>query len=333
MQKTRWAVLGPGRIAQDFVRALPNSRSGVLHAVGSSDPDRARAFADAYGAGRAALAGGYDDVLGRGDIDAVYVATVHPAHADLTIAALRAGHAVLCEKPLTPGLTETERVIAAARQSGRPLVEAFKNRFSPFARALDEIVASGEIGEPRRLEAAFGFAAPAREGRLFDPALAGGALLDVGCYPVSLAVAVAVAAGIDPRDLRLTAAEGTIGPTGVDEQATLTVGAGGFEAVVSTSIGENLTRSARLEGAAGAVEMPDAWGSRTASATELRVTRTADGRERVRTERVASVDPFAAEADALADALHTGRAETPEMPWSQSLAVARLLDEAAAALR
>jgi len=323
-------VLGPGQIAQDFVRSLPNSRAGVLHAVGSSNAQRARDFAEAHGA---AVAGTSDEVLARDDVDAVYVATVHPAHADLAIAALRAGKGVLCEKPLTPTLSETTRVIDAARETGRPLVEAYKNRFSPFARVLDEIVSDGEIGAPRRLTAEFGFRTLVRQGRLFDPALAGGALLDVGCYPISLAVAVAAAAGIDPADLRVTDVDGRIGPTGVDEHATVTVAAGGFEAVLGTSIRKTLSRSIRLEGERGIVETADAWGSRTASASELQVTGRSGLHARSRVERPAVVDPFAAEADALAVALAEGRAEAPEMPWAHSLAIARLLDDAAAALR
>lgn len=329
MQQVRWAILGPGQIAEWFATALPNSRNGVLRAVGSSDPDRARAFAEKHAVEGEALVGTASEVIGRGDIDAVYIATVHPAHADLAIAALRAGHAVLCEKPLTPTAAETARVIAAARESGRPLVEAYKNRFSPFARALDDVIASGAIGEPRRLDAAFGFRAETRSGRLFDPALAGGALLDVGCYPVSLAVSVAATAGIDPDRLAVTSADGEIGPTGVDEHARVVIAGGGFEAHLETSIRADLARGARLVGESGAVEAADVWGSREASPAELTVA-DAGG---TRTVPVPTVDPFAAEADAIADALSAGRREAPDVPWAHSVAIARLLDAWAAALR
>lgn len=329
MEQVRWGILGPGQIAGWFATALPNARNGVLRAVGSSDPERARAFAETHAGETGAFAGTASEVIGRDDVDAVYVATVHPAHADLAIAALRAGHAVLCEKPLTPTSADTARVIAAARESDRPLIEAYKNRFSPFARAFDDVVSSGAIGAPRRLTAAFGFRAETREGRLFDPALAGGALLDVGCYPVSLAVAVAAAAGIDPAALTVTSAEGEIGPTGVDEHARVVITGGGLEAHLETSIRAELPDGAHLEGDAGAVETADVWGSRTVSANELRLT-DAGG---ARLIKVATVDPFAAEADAIADALGAGRLEAPEMPWAHSLAIARLLDDWAAALR
>ncbi|MDD7928779.1 Gfo/Idh/MocA family protein [Microbacterium thalli] len=325
MTPVRWAILGPGQIAESFAAGLHATRSGSLAAVGSSDPARARAFADRYGAEHA---GGYDDVIGHPGIDAVYVSTVHPAHRALVEAALRAGRAVLCEKPLTTSEAETRQLFAVAADAGVPLVEAYKNRFSPFARMLDDIVATGEIGAARRLSASFGFRAEERTGRLFDPALAGGALLDVGGYPLSLAVQVAAAAGIAPDELRIAEARGDIGPTGVDEHATAVVAAGDFEAHIETSIRAALPRSAKLIGSSGTLRLPDAWGSRTASAEHLLI-ETGGGPQ---TRIAAVVHPFAAEADAVAALLAGGRVEADEMPGSHSVAVARLLDDWAAAL-
>lgn len=325
MTAVRWAVAGPGQIAENFVAGLRESASGVLAAVGSSDTGRARVFADRHGA---AHAGGYDEIVAHPDVDAVYVSTVHPAHRDLVEAALRAGRAVLCEKPLTTTEADTRHLLAVAAQRRVPLVEAYKHRFAPFARMLDETIAAGTIGSPLRLTASFGFRADVRAGRLFDPALAGGALLDVGGYPLSLVVQVAAAAGLDPAELRIAEARGRIGPTGVDEHATAVLVAGGFEAHVETSIRASLSRSATLVGESGTIEMPDAWGSRTASAERLLVASGGDSRTRVAPVR----NPFAAEADAVATLLAGGRLEADEMPWSHSVTVARLLDDWAAAL-
>ncbi len=344
MQTVGWAILGPGQIAQSFAEGLVASRTGRLAAVGSSDAARARAFAERFAPGGStensdgAFAGHYDAVLGRDDVDAVYIGTVHPAHAALAAAALRAGKAVLCEKPLTPTAAETDRLLAVAADADRPLVEAYKNRFSPFARELDALVGAGAVGAPRRLTASFGFASDERAGRLFDPELAGGALLDVGCYPLSLTVQVAAAAGIDPATLRLVEADGRIGPTGVDEDARAVVAAEGFEAHVSTSIRSTLPRSAEIVGTAGTIELPDAWGSRSASASTI-VVRRADASGGGTTERApeqhtaAVVHPFAAEADAVARLLDTGAREASELPWAHTRAIARLLDAWAAALR
>lgn len=322
----RWAVLGPGQIAASFVAGLRETRSGVLAAVGSSDAARARTAAERFGAG---LSGRHDEIIGRDDVDAVYVSSIHPMHRELAESALRAGHAVLCEKPLTVTSAQTAHLIATAAAAGVPLVEAYKNRFSPFARALESAVARGGIGGDLSLRASFGFRAEAREGRLFDPALGGGALLDVGGYPLALAVQVAEAAGVAPGALRIVDAAGRIGPTGVDEHARAVVTAPGFAAHVETSIRSELPRSAELVGDRGRIVLPDAWGSRLASAGELHITD--DAGERI--ERPAVVNPFAAEADAVAELLAGGRVESPAMPWAHSVAIARLLDEWAAALR
>jgi dihydrodiol dehydrogenase / D-xylose 1-dehydrogenase (NADP) len=332
MDTTRWALLGPGAISADFARALPHSQNGVLHAVGSSDPARAAAFAQQHGA---AVSGTYADILARDDVDAVYIGTVHTTHAELAIAALEAGKAVLCEKPVTPTVADTQRVIAMAREQKRPFLEAYKYRFGPLADALRAILASGEIGELQRLDAACGFAAADRTGRLFDPTLAGGAILDVGGYPVSLAVGIARWGGagdVAPDALTpvsVSAVRGQIAPEGVDEWASADVTLGSLVASVQTSIVSALPRGARLVGAEGWLDLPDILGTRTQSATRAVVHR-ADGGERV--VEVTPVDPMAAEADAVSLALAEGRLEVPEMTWAESLTVASALAAWRAAL-
>ncbi|POH70293.1 gfo/Idh/MocA family oxidoreductase [Cryobacterium zongtaii] len=318
MKTTRWAILGPGDIGGWFARALPGSAHGTLHAVGSTNAERAAAFAATYGA---PVTGTYEELLSRDDIDAVYISTVNTTHADLAVAALRAGKAVLCEKPVAPTVAEVERVLDQAAASGLPFVEAYKHRFGPFARALDAAVANREVGTSLQLVASFGFAAGQRSGRLFDPELAGGAILDVGGYPVSLAVALAAAAGVDPADLTVTVATGEVGDTGVDEHASATIAAAGFSAEAECSIVAELPRSARLSGSAGVIELADVFGSRSDSAASFLVR--ADGRDRL--VEVPTVDPFATEADAVSLALLDGRTEAPEVPWAHSRSVARLL--------
>ncbi len=319
MRDTRWAILGPGGIAGFFARALPNSATGVLHAVGSSDPGRAAAFAAAHGAD---ISGSYAEVLARDDVDAVYISTVHTGHAALALAALDAGKAVLCEKPVTPTLEETEHVLAAAASAGLPFVEAYKTRFGPFARALDAEIASGRIGTPLRVTVARGSLVETRTGRLFDPALAGGAILDIGGYPMSLVVSVAAAAGIPLDALRVTDASGLIGDTGVDEHAYARIEAPGFTADVGTAIDADLSSSARIEGNEGSVVIPDAYGGRLESVRTFTVQSSGLDAEHL---ELGTIDPFAAEADAVASALAEGRTEAPEVPWAHSRTLARLL--------
>lgn len=322
MSKTRWAVLGPGDISGYFARALPRSQYGVLHAVGSaSSPERAAAFAHRYGA---SISGTPDEILARDDIDAVYIGTVHTLHAELAIAALTAGKAVLCEKPVTPTPEATALVLAAAARSGKPFLEAFKYRFGPWAQHLQSLVQSGAIGRVQRLEAWFGFANTERIGRLFDPALAGGAILDVGGYPVSLAVAVAAWIGADIGAPTVSAVEGIIGETGVDEYAVADVGFGDFTARVGTAITRELSSTATLRGTEGTISLPNVWATREESGPLIVVQRDGEPERRV---DLTKIDPFAAEADAVSIALAEGRQQVPEMPWAQSTSVARVLED------
>ena len=316
--QTRWAVLGPGAISRDFAVGLRASRHGVLHAVGSTSVDRAEAFAAAHGA---AAFGTYDEILARDDVDAVYVGTVHTTHAALSVRALEAGKPVLCEKPASPTIDEVQRILLAAERAQRPFLEAFKTRFGPFAEALREFAAGGDLGAPVRFEGAFGFDAGVREGRLFDPSLAGGAILDVGCYPVALAIDLADAAGrpIMP-DYHSFAAE-LVG--GVDGAASAELAFGDFTAAIATSVIENLSDTGILRFTDGEVVLPDVWGSRTESPSQLIVRR--GGAERV--IEVPVVQPMGAEADALSLAIAEGRLEVPQMPWAHTRAAARVLTD------
>ncbi len=323
----RWALLGAGTIATDFADALPHARLGRLHAVAARDADRARGFADRYAA---PVAGTYAQVLERDDIDAVYIGTVHTTHAELAHAALDAGKAVLCEKPLTVTAADTEALIAHAADAGLPLVEAYKYRFGPFADRLRALVAGGELGDLVEIESELGFTAGERSGRLFDPTTAGGAILDVGCYPLSLAVGLAVVSGADLPGFRVVEASGTVGDTGVDEVAAAVLDLDGIRAHVRTAIAEDLARATRIVGTRATLEIPNVWGSRARS-TDVATLVGADGRrEHV---EVPVVQPMAAEADAVILALREGRTEAPEVPWAQSLVIARLLDAWRGALR
>jgi predicted dehydrogenase len=304
-------------ISRDFVAGLRASQHGVLQAAGSSSPERAAAFAAEHGA---EASGRYDDVLARDDVDAVYVGTVHTTHADLAIRALEAGKAVLCEKPASPAADEVERVLRTAERAGRPFLEAFKTRFGPFADALRAFAAGDELGAPLHLDAAFGFAAGSRAGRLFDPALAGGAILDVGCYPVALAVQIAAAAG-QPLDAPTLADVRADPVDGVDASASARVSIGNVSAAVAASIVRQLDRSATIRFTDGELVLPDVWGSRVRSPSSM-IVRSPDGERRI---ELPAVQPMAAEADALSLALAEGRLEVPEMPWSHTRAVARVL--------
>ncbi|NIJ04236.1 Gfo/Idh/MocA family protein [Frigoribacterium faeni] len=181
----RWGILGAGSIAGTFVDDLTGAGLTVT-AVGSRDLAKARGFADEHGVPTAH--GSYDDLVADPEVDAVYVATPHVFHEQHALLAIRAGKHVLVEKPFTVDVGEAERVLSAAREAGVVVLEAMWTRYLPQQVRLREVVASGVVGELRLLTAAHMQSLPTDpRHRLNDPALGGGALLDLGVYPVSFA--------------------------------------------------------------------------------------------------------------------------------------------------
>src|SRR5688572_32176004 len=195
--RLNWGILGTGSIAGTFAEFLPASKTGNLLAVASRAPDRAARFAREWGVPRHYAS--YEALLADPDVRAVYVSTPHPQHKQWATRAAAAGKHVLCEKPLCLNHADAAAVIDAARAHGVFLMEAFMYRCHPQTRKLIDLLRGGAIGEVRAVHAAFSFRAPFDPAsRLFNKALGGGGILDVGCYPVSMARLVAgVAAGAD----------------------------------------------------------------------------------------------------------------------------------------
>ncbi|WP_022903995.1 aldo/keto reductase [Curtobacterium sp. B8] len=337
-----WAVLGPGGIARRFLSQLPASGNGatgtvdpavggVLVAAGSSDPARAQAFADEaseHGFDDVTAAS-YDEVLADPRVDAVYVSTVHTGHAHLVLRALAAGKAVLCEKPLAPNHGTAMALADAARQAGLPLVEAYMYRFHPQTAALRDLVRDGAIGAVTHVDASFAFRAGSRTGRLFDVATAGGGILDVGGYPVTMTAAVVQAAtGVAVAEPTELTATGTLGPTGVDEWTTahLTYPSG-ITAVVRTGVRVQDENAVTVYGTRGRIVLRDPWTLGDDPTIEVS---TVD--EEPRTLSFAGAKPYALEADATTAALREGRTDAPEMTIDESLATARTLDRWRAAI-
>lgn len=240
----RWAVVATGGIASSFVADLQATDDADVVAVASRSLERARTFAAERDIPRV-----YDDVeamLADGDIDVLYVATPHPQHVRPTRAALEAGTAVLCEKPLAADATEAASLVAEARERGVLLAEAMWLRCNPLVVEARELVTDGAIGELRLITADLGFPAPYDPtSRLWAPELGGGALLDVGVYPLALARAFLPAAPT------LVGATGSLAPTGVDADATLLLDGGGVAVRLSCSLTTALSSSAALIGSEG----------------------------------------------------------------------------------
>ena len=185
----RWGVLGPGRIAPRIARALAENDRGELAAVASRDPERGRAFAERHGAGTVHTS--YEALLDDPSIDVVYIALPNGIHTEWTVRALDAGKHVLCEKPLALTVADVDAVIEAAGRNGRIAVEGFMYLHHPqTARAL-EIARSGALGDLQVVSSAFSFFLTYPNDPRLDPALGGGSLWDVGCYPVSISRRIA----------------------------------------------------------------------------------------------------------------------------------------------
>jgi predicted dehydrogenase len=206
---TNWAILGLGRIAHKFAEDLRRVPGARLWAVASTSEERAAGFARTYDVPNAF--GRYEDLVSCPGIDVVYVATPHVGHCAATLLCLENGLPVLCEKPFAMNAAEAGRMIDAARQHDVFLMEALWTRFIPAVAHALVLVGRDEIGEIHTVKADFGFTTPFDpQSRLFNKALGGGALLDIGIYPAALALLVFGKPGV-------VQAMATFGPTEVDE--------------------------------------------------------------------------------------------------------------------
>ncbi len=195
----RWGIMGPGKIARKFARDLPEVPHTELYAVASRDQDRAEAFARECNAAKAY--GSYEALARDSNVDAVYIATPHALHQKFSLLCLSHGKAVLCEKPLAMNAMQVEEMIAASKVHKVLLMEAMWTAFLPHFQAAMQKLREGALGEIKSIEADFGFHTPYNPvSRLFNKQLGGGSLLDIGIYPLFLALSVlGMPAEIDAR--------------------------------------------------------------------------------------------------------------------------------------
>lgn len=259
-QKVRWGILGPGGIARAFAGGLARSRSGALIAIGARNPGKPEYGEHFVGA---RVHHGYEALLADPEVEAVYIATLHPQHAQWAIKAAEAGKHVLCEKPMGLTAFQAEAMFRAAGKAGTFMGEAFMYRLHPMTQKIIDLVTSGAIGEVRVIKSNFGFAMPH-----FDPAhrlyandLAGGGILDVGCYPVSMTRLIAGAVAGKPfLDPETVAGVAHLGETGVDEWAAAVLKfPGGIVGEVSCSISLAQDNMLRILGTKGRIEVKDFW--------------------------------------------------------------------------
>ena len=330
MSKIKWGILAPGNIAKSFAKGVQASATGELVAVGSRSQEKADTFAAEFGIPAAARYASYEALLADPNVQAVYIATLHPWHAEWAIKAAEAGKHIVCEKPMGMNAAEVMAIIEAAQRNNVFLMEAFMYRNHPQIAKMIELIKSGAIGEVRLIQSSFGFNANYKEGsRMLDNDLGGGGILDVGCYPVSIArliAGVAVGKAIDePVEVKGSGKLHTTQHT--DEWAAATLKfASGIVAQVATSVQVNQDNVTRIYGSAGSILLTDPWiPSRNGETCDIVVN--ANGASETLT-----IDPgrplYALEADCAGNAILAGQtqADSPAMTWADSLGQAHALD-------
>jgi len=325
-----WGILGPGSIAKAFAGGISEAPNGRLVAVGTRNPAKPGLAEDFPGA---RVIEGYEALLADPEIDAVYIALPHPFHAQWAIRAAEADKHVLVEKPMALTSFEIDAVLNAHRKAGTFAGEAYMYRLHPLASKIAEFVASGAIGEVRMIQSSFGFQMPRfmPEHRLFANDLAGGGILDVGGYPVSMARFIAgVAAGKPFLDPVKVAGTAHLGEAGTDEWAAAVLTfENGIIAQVSCAVFVQLDNVLRIHGHLGRIEVPDFWfagGDRTNGPGKLEVHLNDGGRKSINLDERHHVYSF--EVEAASQAILAGKQEfdSPGMSWADSLGNARVLD-------
>ncbi len=332
-----WGLIGAGKIAYVFANGMRFSRTGRIAAVASLTPGKADAFADDFGIAKRYTS--YEELLADEEVQAVYISTIHPSHAEWAIKAAAAGKHILVEKPMAMNSAEASAMVEAARANDVFLMEAFMYRCHPQVRKLVELIGEGTIGPVRIVRAVFSFYSS------FDPTsrsyaheMGGGGILDVGGYPASFARLVAGAASgkpfLDPLSVQ---AAGKVGPTGVDHYTAATLG---FEndvvAELITGIAVTVPGQVDVYGEKGILTVPDPW----LPSTPCRFARTplppdtvfppsklllrVHGQEPVEITVPVDRDLFTYEADTVA--AYVGERQSPTMSWDDSLGNMQVLD-------
>ncbi len=310
----RWGIIGTGSIARTFARDLALTGVGVVSAVGSRTQSSADAFASEHAVARSY--GSYEQLVADAEVDVVYVATPHPMHYENATLALEHGKPVLVEKAFTMTSDEARRLVANAREKRLFLMEAMWTRFLPSIIEVRALVARGELGRVVSIEADHGqWFKSDPEFRLFNPALGGGAMLDLGVYPVSFASMVL---GTPSRVTALTQPAFT----GVDGSVAMVFGyENGAQAVLSCTSAARTPTRASISGTDARIEI---GGSFYAPGPFTLVQRNGD-EQRFEFESVGSGLHY--EASEVARCIDEGVLESPSMPLDETISIMETMEQ------
>jgi predicted dehydrogenase len=315
MAPTRWGIAGLGRIATLVAGDFGHVPDAELVAVASRSVQRAEEFARRHGASR--WYGSYDELIADPEVDVVYIATPHPQHHAIALAAIRAGKAVLVEKAFTATLAGAEEVVAEARARGVFAMEAMWTRFQPAVVRARELLAEGAVGSPVSVQADLGLALEFDPSdRLFAPELGGGALRDLGVYVVSLAQMVLGT----PQTVYTV---GALEPNGVEGSTALLLGwEDGPSATLTASLHSRMPGSARIFGSEGWLELPPRFHHPT------RLVLHRDGAEPLQETHPPLGGGYSHELIEVTSCVRAGETESKVMPLDDTLAVMSVLEQA-----
>lgn len=313
MKQVRWGILGTGMIARAFAADLALVPGAELVAVGSRSMETAVAFAQEFQVARAHAS--YEALAQDDAVDIIYIATPHNLHMENSLLCLEHGKAILCEKPFAMNRAQSEQVFAKAREKNLFVMEAMWMVFFPVMAKVRELIATGAIGEVRMVAADFGFRVDWNpSGRLLNPELGGGALLDVGIYPLSLAQMVL---GTPSRIVSIA----YLGETDVDEQAGIVLGyEKGQLAMLYTAVRTKTPTEAIIMGTDGQIKIPAPW----FMPTHFTLCRHNQPDELFEMPHPGYGYQF--EILAVHEALAAGQIECPQMPWATTLTMQQTMD-------
>lgn len=309
----KWGILGTGTIAKKFCTGLTSIADAEIYAVGSRSQESADRFAQQFSIPKAYAS--YEALANDPDVDVIYIATPHTLHMENALLCLSHNKPVLCEKPFAVNASQAAKVFDLARQKNLFVMEAFWTRFQPLASEIIRRINQGEFGEIRTARIAFGFQEElGPEGRLLNPKLAGGALLDVGIYTLSYADMIF---GTVPSSLHSCA---QIGPTGVDEQnAILAHYPSGGIASLQSAVTVEIPNDAQMIGTKAQIDIPEFWHAETAYITPH------EG-EPYEIHLPFMKNGYEYEAMEVMQCLREGKIQSDILPWSHTLQMMELLD-------
>ena len=260
----KWGLIGLGKMSNKFAEAIQEIEGSEIFAVASKSKKKSNELLNKFKIKSDFYFNNYEDLLKCKEIDAVYISTLNNTHSELVIKSAKAKKHILCEKPMTRNINETNNAFEILNKEKILFVEAFAYRSHPQTKVLCDIINSGEVGEIKEVETSFGYKSKRidSKSRIFNKDFGGGAILDVGCYPTSFSLLVAriVNPKKDLSKFKLENVSGILCDTGVDQSAKADlVFNNNLKIKISASVTENLNNISIIYGTRGKIIVPVPW--------------------------------------------------------------------------